>query len=336
VNAVLPETGEPAVSAVPRPRRRRIDLAGLGYAAGWRVVRALPDSVGLPAFRFAADRAWRRQGRGVRQLAANLRRVVGPAMPADEFDDLVRRAMRSYARYYLEAFRLPARSKAEVLAGFVVYTGLDRLRVDMDSGRGAIIALPHAGNWDAAGAWVAATGWPIVTVAERLRPESLYRRFVAYRERLGMEILPLTGGDSSTRATLEDRLGRGYLVPLLADRDLPGRGVDVDFFGACTTMPPGPAMLALRTGAPLYVLDLWFEPELLGGHLHGPLPVPGREVGPFGTRVRLLTQAMADGLAGGIAAHPEDWHMLARLWADLGPVPGREDDPGADLPGQGG
>lgn len=335
----------PARAPARPPAPRRPDLAGLGYAAGWRVVRALPDAVGRPAFRLGADRALRRQGRGVRQLAANLRRVVGPELPDDEFADLVRRAMHSYARYYLELFRLPARSRAQVLAGFRVYAGLEELRVDMDAGRGSILVLPHSANWDAAGAWVAATGWRVATVAERLRPESLYRRFVAVRQRLGMEILPLTGGDGSVRGILEDRLSQGYMVPLLGDRDLSGRGVEVDFFGARTTMPPGPAMLALRTGVPLWVLELWYEPDALAGHLRGPLPVPGKEAGSFGTRVRLLTQAIADGLARGIAAHPQDWHMLARLWPDLGPDGGssggprttdRRGPPGASAPTSGG
>src|SRR5262249_33518118 len=149
--------------------------------------------------------------------------------------------------------------------------GEDKLAADVESGRGAVVALPHAGNWDAAAAWVNAKGWPMITVAERLKPESLYRRFVAFRESLGMEILPLTGGDGSIRERLEARLRQGYVVPILADRDLSGSGVEVTFFGARTTMPPGCALLALRTGAPLYVLDTWYAPGVLRGRLHGPL-----------------------------------------------------------------
>jgi phosphatidylinositol dimannoside acyltransferase len=103
-------------------------------------------------------------------------------------------------------------------------------------------------------------------------------------------------------------------VPLLADRDLSTRGVEVDFFGGRTRMPVGPALLALRTGAPLYTVAMWNEPERPCGRVDGPMVVPGREDGPLGVRVRLLTQRIADAMAAGIAEHPEDWHMLQRLW----------------------
>jgi KDO2-lipid IV(A) lauroyltransferase len=295
--------------------------ADLAYAAGWRVVRTLPRAVTAPMFNAGADYATWRGGTGVRRLADNLRRVVGPQMSAPEFDALVRRAMRSYLRYYLEAFRLPAQSAEHNRAGFRLARG-HLLGEDVAAGRGAVVALPHAGNWDAAGAWVAAMGWPIVTVAERLRPESLYRRFLAFREGLGMEIVPLTGGDRAVRAILEERLRQGYVVPILGDRDLGGRGVEVDFFGARTTMPPGPALLALSTGAPLYTVDMWFEKDAPVGAMHGPLDLPGRDAGPIGARVRLVTQMIADSFARGIAEHPADWHMLQRFWPDAAPGPG--------------
>jgi KDO2-lipid IV(A) lauroyltransferase len=313
--------------------------ADLGYAAGWRVIRVLPGALTRPAFAAVADLTTRRRGRGVTRLAGNLRRVVGPELPEPEFDALVRRAMRSYYRYALEAFRLPAQSREQNLRGFRL-GGEEMLREDVATGRGAVVALPHAGNWDAAGAWVAAQGWPIITVAERLKPESLYRRFVAFREALGMEILPLTGGDGSVRQTLEDRLRRGYVVPILADRDLTRGGVEVTFFGARTTMPPGPALLALRTGAPLYTVDMWFDPDAPCGRLRGPLELPAPDAGQFGARVRLLTQSIADHLAAGIAEHPADWHMMQRLWpedASMDPGPAPEGDAaGSGAPGGGG
>jgi lauroyl/myristoyl acyltransferase len=306
--------------------------ADLAYAAGWRVIRTLPRAVTAPLFNAGADLAVRRGGKGVSRLAANLRRVVGPDLPQPEFDALVRQAMRSYLRYFLEAFRLPAQSTEQNRTGFRLARG-HLLGEDVAAGRGAVVALPHGGNWDAAGAWVAAMGWPIVTVAERLKPESLYRRFLAFREGLGMEIVPLTGGDRAVRAILEERLRQGYVVPILADRDLGGRGVEVEFFGAPTTMPPGPALLALRTGAPLYSVDMWYEKDAPVGYLHGPLELPGREVGSIGTRVRLVTQMIADNFARGIAEHPADWHMMQRFWPAEAAAGGAE--PAGTGPGPG-
>jgi len=290
-----------------------MNAAELGYAAGWRLVRALPRPVAAATFRAGADWASRKRGKGVTRLAANLRRVVGPDMPEGELDDLVRRALRSYARYWMEAFQLPSRSKAQILTDFTL-DGEERLGADVASGRGAVVALPHAGNWDAAGAWVAAKGWPIATVAERLKPEGLYQRFLAYRRGLGMEIIPAAGGERPPFDVLVERLGQGFVVPLLADRDLSARGVEVDFFDGRTRMPAGPALLALRTGAPLYTVTMWYEPERAHCALSPPLEMPAE--GALDERVRALTQQVADGLAAGIARHPEDWHMLQRLWLD--------------------
>ncbi|MEU5726798.1 phosphatidylinositol mannoside acyltransferase [Micromonospora sp. NPDC047738] len=291
-----------------------MNLTELGLVAGWRVARALPRPVVAAAFRAGADRAHRKGGGGTARLRANLRRVVGPEVREAELDELVRAGLRSYARYWMDAFRLPALSRQEILAGFRL-EGADMLGADVASGRGAVVALPHAGNWDAAGAWVAATGWPITTVAERLKPEAVYERFLAFRQGLGMEILPTRGGDRPAFDVLLDRVRAGAVVPLLADRDLSARGVEVDFFGARTRMPAGPALLAIRTGAPLYVTSMWYEPEIACGAL-ARLELPDPDSGPLDERVRLLTQRIADGLAAGIARHPEDWHMLQRMWLD--------------------
>ena len=293
-----------------------MNLTEAGFVAGWRLIRALPRPVAAAAFRAGADRAHRKDGGGTRRLRANLRRVVGPELPDAELDALVREGLRSYARYWMEAFRLPGLSRAEILAGFRL-DGQELLAADVAAGRGAVVALPHAGNWDAAGAWVAATGWPMTTVAERL-PDGVYERFVGFREGLGMEILPNQGGPRPAFDVLVDRLRAGYVVPLLADRDLSARGVEVDFFGGRTRMPAGPALLAIRTGAPLYVASMWYEPDAACASIDGPLPLPDPDSAPLDERVRTVTQRIADGLAAGIARHPQDWHMLQRMWLDQG------------------
>jgi phosphatidylinositol dimannoside acyltransferase len=283
-------------------------LIDWGFAAAWRLVRAMPQSAASALFRAAADRATRKRGPGVQRLQRNLACVLGA--PPD--DDLLRAAVRSYARYWLEAFRLPSQSREAMREGFRL-DDFKLLRKAHESGTGAVVALPHAGNWDAAGAFVTAHGVPLTTVAERLRPEGLYRRFLAFREGLGMHIIPLTGGTPPMDPLME-AVRRAHIVPLLADRDLSARGVEVEFFGGRTRMPAGPAMLALRTGAPLFVVHMWYEPDVPCGQVIGPLTVPGPETGPLDQRVRLLTQEVADELARGIARHPADWHMLQKLW----------------------
>ena len=287
-------------------------LLELGYAAGWRVVRALPLGVARAMFNVAADRAFKANGPGTQRLRRNLRQVVGPAMPEADLDALVRAGLRSYARYWMEAFRLPSQTREQFLNDFRVVQ-FDELKAVLGEGNGVILALPHTGNWDAAAAHMVSQGFRLVTVAERLKPEAVFEQFVAYREKLGMEVLPLTGGQRAPLDVLAEKAQQGYAVALLADRDLSARGIEVRFFGGRTRMPAGPALLALRTSAPLYAVDLSFTPDQCIAFLRR-IELPAPDEGALDARVQIVTQRLADAFAAGIAEHPQDWHMLQKLW----------------------
>ncbi|WP_419993462.1 phosphatidylinositol mannoside acyltransferase [Streptomyces boninensis] len=282
------------------------------YGAGWAGVKKLPEPAARALGRQIADAAFRRGGKGVRRLRSNLARVR-PDATAPELAELTRAGMRSYLRYWMESFRLPAWPKDRIRTGFEP-KDVHLLEEGLASGRGIVLALPHMGNWDLAGAWVTTKlGVPFTTVQERLKPETLYDRFVAYRESLGMEVLPHTGGRAF--GTLAKRLRDGGLVCLVADRDLSASGVEVDFFGATARMPAGPAMLAQQTGALLLPVTLWYDDSpVLQGRVHQPVEVP--ETGSRVEKTKVMTQAMADDFASGIRDHPEDWHMLQRFWLD--------------------
>ncbi|MFE3327178.1 phosphatidylinositol mannoside acyltransferase [Streptomyces sp. NPDC059176] len=284
------------------------------YALGWGAVKKLPEPVATALGRTIADAAWRRRGKGVLRLEANLARVVPDAGP-DRLAELSRAGMRSYMRYWMESFRLPTWTAERAKQSFEV-ADIHRLTEGLAEGRGVVLALPHMANYDLAGIWVTrALGVPFTTVAERLEPETLYDRFVAYREGLGMEVLPHTGG--AAFGTLARRLRSGGLVCLVADRDLSASGVEVKFFGDTARMPAGPAMLAQQTGALLLPVTLWYDGSpVMRGRVHPPVDVP--ETGTREEKTSVMTQALADAFATGIADHPEDWHMLQRLWlADL-------------------
>ncbi|MFI6286402.1 phosphatidylinositol mannoside acyltransferase [Streptomyces sp. NPDC051018] len=295
------------------PRDRLTD--GL-YGLGWGAVRKLPEPVAARLGRTIADIAWKRRGKGVLRLESNLARVV-PDAPPERLAELSKAGMRSYMRYWMESFRLPSWTAERVRENVVIHD-VRHLTDGLAAGRGVILALPHLANWDLAGVWVTRTlNTPFTTVAERLRPESLYDRFVAYRESLGMEVLPHSGG--SAFGTLARRLRAGGLVCLVADRDLSASGVEVTYFGETARMPAGPAMLAQQTGALLLPVTLWYdEAPVMHGRVHPPVEVP--RSGTRAEKTSSMTQALADAYATGIAEHPEDWHMLQRLWlSDLEP-----------------
>ncbi|PRX46170.1 KDO2-lipid IV(A) lauroyltransferase [Prauserella shujinwangii] len=283
-------------------------LGALGYAAGWRLVRSLPEPLTTSAFALGADLAARRGGAKVRQLRRNLARVV-PQAGTEELDDLTRRALRSYARYWQEAFRLPAMDLGAVRReADRSITGVENLDAALAEGNGAVVALPHSGNWDVAGVWLVGHSGSFTTVAERVEPASLYRRFVAYRESLGFEVVPADGGGAFR--TLLRRLRENRVVCLVADRDLTASGIPVTFFGAEARMPGGAARLAASTGAALLPVGCWFTDGGWGLRVHPRIRVNAR------AEVPAATQALADVFAGDIAAHPADWHMLQRFWLD--------------------
>ncbi|MER5543570.1 phosphatidylinositol mannoside acyltransferase [Streptomyces sp. NPDC001118] len=289
------------------------------YGVGWSTVKKLPEPVAVRLGRTIADAAWKQRGKGVQRLESNYARVVPDATP-ERLAELSRAGMRSYLRYWMESFRLPAWSRERVKTGFDP-KDIHYLTDGLASGQGVILALPHMANYDLAGAWVTTKlETPFTTVAERLKPETLYDRFVAYREGLGMEVLPHSGGTAF--GTLARRLRDGGLVCLVADRDLSASGVEVDFFGEKTRIPAGPALLAQQTGALLLPVTLWYDDSpVMQGQVHPPIEVP--ESGTRAEKTSVMAQALADAFATGIADHPEDWHMLQRLWlADLDPAKG--------------
>jgi phosphatidylinositol dimannoside acyltransferase len=284
-------------------------LQGAAYAAGWSVVRALPNSLARSAFRAGADLSYRRNGPGVRQLRANYSRVVPQAGPA-ELDELVRAGVRSYARFWMETFRLSGMDHQAIYRDVndrVI--GAPLIDAAVERGKGAILTLPHTGNFDVSGIWLVGHQGRFTTVNERLKPESVYQRFVGYRESLGFEILP-TGG--SAYRVLMERLRANKVICLLADRDLSRRGIPVSFFGEQTRMPAGPARLAAATGAQIILVDNTFADDGWGLRFHSPIVVNSRD------EANSATQRMADGFAADIAANPADWHMMQKLWlADM-------------------
>jgi KDO2-lipid IV(A) lauroyltransferase len=287
-----------------------------GYRLGWKMICRLPQSWVRFAFSAVTEIAWRRQGHGVQVLEGNLLRVLGPGTSGKELRAASRAAMQSYGRYWMEVFRLPTFSTERILQ-MEVNPEANRALDMVKGGRGVIFALPHMGNWELAGAWVVASGVKFTTVAERLKPEAVFDMFVAFREGLGMEVLPLTGGPNSF-GVLAQRLRAGHMVCLLCDRDLTESGVEVDFFGEKARMAAGPAALAAQTGASLRAVSLWFTEDGWAADVSPEIPVPAE--GDRRAKTVAMTQELARGFEKGITEHPDDWHMLQRVFtADLDP-----------------
>jgi lauroyl/myristoyl acyltransferase len=279
-----------------------------GYFAGWRIVRALPERFAYRVFDSIGRYALARNGFRIRRLRSNLTRVC-PDKSESQMDLLMEQAMSSYMRYWCDTFRSPDWSRQRI-SQTVTVDGEELLTGPMKAGTGVVVALPHAGNWDHAGSYFCAMGFPLVTVAERLKPEALFNKFLEYRQNIGMEVLAL---DSRSMATLLKRSREGALIALVADRDLSKSGVDVSFFGYPSRMPAGPALLAVRTGIPLITAYVSYTEN--GIHIKfNSVAIPSE--GTESERIAAVVQRCADLFAEGISSAPQDWHMLQRIWID--------------------
>jgi len=278
------------------------------YIVAWRLLRALPESSAYSLFNRGARFLVKRNPKSVQRLRSNLMRVK-PELTESQMNLLVDEALASYMRYWCDTFRFPNWNK-ERINSTVTVTRENLLLDGIHSGRGVIVALPHAGNWDHAGAYFCLKGIHLVTVAERLKPERLFLEFLRYRQAMGMEVLAL---DTRSVATLAQRLREGHLVALVADRDLSKSGIDVNFFGNTARMPAGPAVLAIKTGSILLTAFVNYTSQ--GIHItFDELEVP--KDGTQEEKVSVLVQKSADNFAQGIRQFPQDWHMLQRIWID--------------------
>ena len=284
------------------------NLSAYVYFAGWRIVRWLPENTAYKLAYRVSDFLVKRNGKSVQRLRSNLARTQ-PGMTTLNLDLLVIEAMRSYMRYWCDTFRLPDWSDERIIQTVTV-TNEHLLTDAIGAKTGVIVAVPHAGNWDHAGAYFCAKGIRLVTVAERLKPEKLFLKFLAYRQAMGMEVLPL---DGRVLNTLQDRLNEGALVALVSDRDLSRSGIEIEFFGGKARMPAGPALLALRTKAPLITAFVTYTDN--GVHIefrNVVLPSGGDE----SSKVKEIVQMTAQYFEDGISQNPQDWHMLQRIWVD--------------------
>ncbi len=279
------------------------------YLFAWKLIGLLPEISAYKLSKVISDRIYRKNGKGVKRLRGNYQRVM-PNMSEREIEDLTKDGMRSYLRYWFDTFRLNKWSKSRIIeTTFVVRENL--LRDPIATKQGCIIALPHAGNWDHAAAYFCSTGITLTAVVEKLKPEAIFKKFLAYRQSIGIEAI---SHKEKTMPILMERLNQGKLIALVADRDMSRNGIEVNFLGGIAKMPAGPAILALKTGSPLvtaYIrylekgIEITFDETMK-------LPVAGSEE----EQIKIITQSMADNFAKRIKDSPVDWHMLQRIWVD--------------------
>jgi lauroyl/myristoyl acyltransferase len=279
----------------------------LAYRTGAELARVVPKGVG--------ERAARIVGRAIslamptrrRQVERNLRRATAGHLHGLALRKAVSETFDSYTRYWWELFRLPSEVGGELQ---IEITGREHLVAATERGSGAVVALPHVGGWEYAGAWLASQGWSPTVVVEPVEPPQLFEWFASTRRALGMTVVELgpEAGQTVLRA-----LRRNQFVCLVSDRDLTGDGVEVKFFGETTTLPGGPATLSLRTGAPLLPTAVYFRPH--GGH-HAVVqsPIPAQRQGRLRDDVARVTQVLAHRFEELIRAAPEQWHLMQPNW----------------------
>lgn len=276
----------------------------------------MPSRVAYFLFDQAAHIAWRKELDSINQLELNLARVLNCDAQDPRIRPLSLQTMRSYMRYYCETFLLP-RWTDEQLINRVRAQNSEQVLEALKSG-GAVLTLPHLANWDWAGAWAARYFGSLCTVAERLRPEGVFQKFLKARTSRGITLMPLSG-EGGTYEFLREHVNQGRLVALLGDRDVAKSGMNNEFFGHRASLPIGAALLALDTGRPLFTCAPWydgenlvidFDPEIVFDRS----PVQGRD---RLRRAQEITKQVAANFERHIKLHPENWHQLQPVWQDL-------------------
>jgi phosphatidylinositol dimannoside acyltransferase len=301
--------GPPAAGGPETVRER---LAYGAYRVAERAAVSLPEPWGRRLFGLGGAAAFHLAPGARSVVQGNLGRVLGPTAGPDVLRAATREAFLSYARYWYEAFRIRVMPDEEFMSRWQA-EGAENLEAAVKAGRGAIVALPHIGNWDAAGRWVHLRGWRITAVAELLRPERLFRMFLDNRRALGMSIVPLYD-DRTVGRDLIRRLSENEVIALVADRDLKGRGVPVEMFGETRLVPPGPALLSLVAGSPLLPCATYDTEDGWVVHIDAPLEIERTDV--LRDDVTTLTRALAGRFERAIAAAPTQWHMFQPAWPD--------------------
>lgn len=286
-----------------------VDVVTPAYRAAAGLARLAPHPVAATGARTIGRLAARIPGERRRQVMRNLHRV-DPSLSPRETRRLARQTFESYARYYEESFRLPGTSAADLDAGFRP-EGWHLVDAALAQGKGAIMALPHMGGWEWAGFWMTRVQRrPVTVVVEQLEPPALFDWFAELRREFGMEVVALgpAAGAATARA-----LKANHTLALLCDRDLAGTGPEVEFFGERTTLPGGPATLALRSGAPLLPLGIYFDgPDSRRSEVLPALDTSRQ--GRFRDDVQRVTQDLAHALEHLIRRAPEQWHLLQPNW----------------------
>jgi lauroyl/myristoyl acyltransferase len=285
-----------------------VDLLTPAYHAASAVAQAAPGGwVDAVAPRIAELAALRPSER--RRMVERHQRRVDPSLSDAELARRVRGVYRSYGRYYGESFRLPSVSAEELDAG-LTHEGYENVQKSLADGKGPILVLPHLGSWEWTAFWLTKVqGHRLTAVVERIEPPALYDWFVGFREKIGITVVPL-GGDAGK--AVMNGIKDGHIITLLCDRDITGQGVEVSFFGEKTTLPSGPAVLALRTGAPLLPTGVYDRGRTRHGIVRPPIPV--ERTGRFRDDVARVTQAIADELELLIRLAPEQWHLMQPNW----------------------
>jgi phosphatidylinositol dimannoside acyltransferase len=276
------------------------------YRTGRTIASGVPDALAFGAAERLGTLVAKVNANKREVVRRNMRRVVGD----DGLEGYVDEAFRSYSRYWVEALRLP-KPGAEEIGRRTTAEGMEHLARYLDAGRGVIFVSPHVGSYDVAGAWLASNGWRVIAVAEELKPPELFQMFCELRRSVGVEIVP--HGKGSSARTLLSGLRDGAAIGLIADRDIAGSGIEIEFFGEKTFLPSGPAVLALRTGAPIVVGALFQRP---GGRYHGVVldPIEVEAGKSDADRIRSITKDVVGRMERLIKREPGQWHLFQPNW----------------------
>ncbi|MDD5748371.1 MAG: phosphatidylinositol mannoside acyltransferase [Actinomycetota bacterium] len=274
-----------------------------------KLIDILPESVSRVIARFVAVTYYYAFSRKRVLVMKNMRRALGSGFTEREVRKTARRAALFYADYWIDFYRVGKMNKERVLERFELKNE-EILEEVASRGNGILIVLPHYGSWEAGAVYLTTLG-NFAAVAEVIKPMELFELFVKQREKFGIRIYPYDH-NAETREKIVEALKDGQILALLCDRDLKGTGVEVEFFGEKTTLPPGPAVFSMKSGAPIFCVNVRNKKDGWVGRITE--PIYANPDAPREKETKRIMQMVAERLEELIQEDPAQWHMFMSAW----------------------
>lgn len=278
------------------------------YRMGFSLAKILPLRTGYAIAEIIARAYFIFAKKDREALKENLRVILGEEASEMVLDEHVMEVFRNFAKYLVDFFRFPKFTEKYISRNIDI-EGREHLDGCLSEGKGMIALSLHLGNWELGGAVVAGLEYPISAIVLEHKSKKIDDFFVRQRAINGMRSIPI----GMQIKECFRALGRNEVIAIAGDKDYTSNGILVDFFGKKAVMPKGPAVIALRTGAPIVFCALIRKKNDTFKLCIEP-PIKYEALGDPEKDLRTLMGKYLDIFEKHIRENPDQWYAFRKIW----------------------